>query len=176
MEGFLCFGKIKPDCTTRSDGSFLRRHLRLTASKLGQAIFLGTRSLCDLAFFPGNLGPLPAHDDYSRCRRWLEVLEAAGESGHAVWTAQAPQTPISGDTADRGSFSSWVLPNNLKNHASSMNLTFWANSKVWKYFEPLGFVCLPYWGLQNSVHGLKVWRLNSRKNVAWWWPFGPSLT
>ena len=47
---FLCFGKIKPDCTTHGDGCFLRWHLRLTAPNLGQAIFLGTRSLRDLAF------------------------------------------------------------------------------------------------------------------------------
>lgn len=162
---FLCFGKIKPDCTAHGDGRFLRWYLRLMASKLGQAVFPGIRNLCDSAFFPGNLGPLPTPNDSSRCRRWLEVLEAVGASGHPVWAAQTPQTLTSCGALHSDQFSLWVLSNSLKSQNSSMNFKLWANLKVWKCFEPLSFMYLPYRGVQNSVRGLWVWSLHPQKPV-----------
>lgn len=146
----LCFGKIKPDCTAHGDGNFLRWYLRLTASKLGQAIVPGMRSLCDSTFFPGNLGPLPTLDDSSRRRRWLEVLEAVGASGRPVWAAQTPRTFTPGSTLHGDQLSLWVLSNSLKSQNSSVNFELRAKLT----FNSLSFMYLPYPGVQNSLHGL----------------------
>ena len=151
---FLCFDKIKPDCTTHGDGSFLRWHLRLTASELGRVIFLGPRSLHDIAFFPGNLSPPPAHDDYSKSGRWLEVLEVVGASGHPVWAAQGPWIPTSGGSPhSRDQFFLWVLADSWKNQPSRKSFKLWPNGKVLQCFEPLGLVCLLYWGLRIWLMG-----------------------